>query len=224
VLGYPRNLVFGGHRPESFDLERFTADVRAGRMVGTNGPVLLVCADGADGECHQPSLSPFVPGPAAALRFEVRAAPWIPVREIRIVINGRLARSISDGLTAAADPFGRTELLRYQGSAALDELLGEAGADGDAWIVVEAGMASWPALDLDDDGLVDTTDNNGDGLVDARDRDGLDEDDTYRGPPVPGPDDERYHLHIVAPGTFPTAFTNPLLIDRAGDGWAAPGL
>ncbi|MBW2526018.1 MAG: PHP domain-containing protein [Deltaproteobacteria bacterium] len=224
VLGYPRNLVFGGHSLVDFDRSRFNADVRDGRMVGTNGPVLLVSLDGADGSRHEPSLSSFEPAADAALHVEVRAAPWIPVEEIRVIVNGRVARQIADGIAKPDDPWTADGLLRYEGSLPLDELLLAAGATGDAWIVVEAGMPLWPAGDVDDDGLVDTTDNNGDGRYDAADQTGLDEDDYYRGPPDPEEGEPRYHLHVIAPGTYPASFSNPMLVDRAGDGWTAPGL
>lgn len=222
VLGFPRTLVFGGHAHASFDRERFNADVRNGRMVGTNGPVLVVCAEGADGNCHEPSLSSFVPASGGALRIEVRAAPWIGIEEVRVIVNGALVRTITQGVTTAADPFGNEAVTLYRGSLPLDELL--ANVTGDAWIVVEAGYPLWPAGDVNDDGLVETTDNNADGIIDGHDQDGLEEEDYYAEPPVPTEGDPRFHLHIVAPGTWPTSFANPLLTDRAGDGWQAPGL
>lgn len=225
VLGYPRNLVFAAQQLATFDQPSFISAVRAGRMVGTNGPVLLACVTGADGLCHQPSLHPLEPATAAQLELEVRAAPWIPVTEVRIIVNGRLARQVSSGISAPADPFGSEGLVRYQASLPLDELLAAAGASGDAWIVVEAGLPIWPAADVDLDGLVDTTDNDGNGVIDIRDQDGIDDaEDYYQEPAAPEPDDPRFHLHVVAPFTRPTAFTNPLLVDRTGDGWTAPGL
>jgi hypothetical protein len=221
VLGYPRTLVAGDHALATFDADAFNRDVKKGRMVGTNGPVLSACVDGPDG-CRGPSLDAFAPAAGAALQLEVRAAPWIPVEEIRVIANGTTV-AIIDGLASAADPFAREALLAYQGAVPLDELL--AGIAGDAWIVVEAGYPLWPAADLDDDGVVETTDNNGDGAIDERDHDGLDEGDRYLEPPPPLQDDARYHLCVVAPGTWPTSFTNPILIDRDGDGrWTPPGL
>jgi hypothetical protein len=136
-----------------------------------------------------------------------------------VVVNGTIARTISE-LMHPSDPFGRDGILRYTGEIALDELLTD-----DGWIVVEAGLLLWPAADLDDDGLVETTDNNGDGVIDARDQEGIeDEEDYYREPPPPDEGNVRFHLHAVAPGTYPTCFTNPWLVDRTGDGWSAPGL
>jgi hypothetical protein len=217
VMGFPRNLVFGGHSLADFDRDRFNTDVREGRMVGTNGPVLDVCVGAPDGDCQGPSLSPLSPDANAVLHIELRAAPWIPVSEIRVLVNGRQERLIIDELEHPDDPFGTAGLHRYTGDIKLADLLENSG--GDAWIVVEAGYPIPTAADLDDDGLVDTTDNNGDGRIDANDGE-----DEYREPAAPEEDDPRFHLYTVAPGTWPTTFTNPFIIDRDGDGYQAPGL
>ena len=80
-----------------------------------------------------------------------------------------------------------------------------AAVAGDAWLVVEAGLKLPDAVDVDGDGLPD--------LADAD---------------IPGrPDrltDPRFDFNAIAPGAWPAAFTNPFLIDVAGDGWKAPGL
>ena len=214
VLGMPRNLVFGGHTIASFDRVHFDEDVRRGRMVGTNGPVVLATIDG-----RGPSLDAFTPSASAELAIEVRAAPWIPVEEIRIVVNGAIARTITQGIARPADPFGSGGTLRYRGSIPLREIA--SGGDDD-FIVVEAGLPLWPAADLDDDGLPETTDNDHNGVVDRADQAGLDEDYYYKEPPRPRESDARFHAYVVAPGHWSTAFTNPWLIDRKGDGWTAP--
>lgn len=224
VMGYPRTLVSGDHSVVGFDREAFNEDVRRGRMTGTNGPILIACVDTEDGGCAGPGLDHQRPATEAMLHIELRAAPWIPVQEIRIIVNGKLVRTIVNGIGELLDPFGAQGVLLYADQMPLSELL--SGVEGDAWIVVEAGYPLWPAADLvDDDGILDTTDNNGDGVVDTRDHEGLEEDDYYHEPPAPLQDDPRYHLAIIAPGTWPTAFTNPLVLDLDGDGkWSAPGL
>lgn len=224
VLGYPRNLVIGDHDVVGFDREAFNDDVRRGRMIGTNGPIIIACVDTEDGGCADPGLAHVRPAADGLLHIELRAAPWIPVQEIRIIVNGELVRTIVNGVGELLDPFGSQGVLLYADAMPLAELL--AGVEGDAWIVIEAGYPLFPAADLiDDDGILDTTDNNGDGRVDTRDHEGLDEDDYYREPPAPDQDDPRYHVAIIAPGTWPTAFTNPFVLDLNGDGeWSAPGL
>ena len=52
--GYPRNVILGHHEVASFDAVAFNADVRAGRLVGTNGPML---ASPMNISCH-PDRSP----------------------------------------------------------------------------------------------------------------------------------------------------------------------
>ncbi|MBX3207862.1 MAG: PHP domain-containing protein [Labilithrix sp.] len=218
VLGYPRNIVFGGHALASFDRQRFNADVRAGRMLGTNGPVIVATIDGRGA-----SLEPFAPTSAAELSLEVRAAPWIPVEEIRVIVNGTIVRTIGGAAIARpADPFGREGLIRYRGALRLADLLAAVPADDDAWIVVEAGLPLWLAADLDDDGLPDTSDNDRNGVVDERDRRGVQKADWYAEPPRPRESEARFHAWVVAYGHWSTAFTNPFLVDRRGDGWTAP--
>jgi hypothetical protein len=220
VLGYPRNLVLGNHSLQGFDMQRFNDSVRNGEMIGTNGPVLTTCIS-YDSQCRGPSLTAFSPLPNAELFVEVKAAPWIPLEEVRIYANGRLIQRIRINATVADDPFSTEEstLLRHRQLLDLERLLNEAGLFGDAWIVVEAGMSLPRAADLDNDGLVETTDNNGDGEINLADQVGtLSE---------PGPAelrDPRFHIQAVAPGVLPTSFSNPFLLDRDGDGFTPPGL
>jgi hypothetical protein len=151
------------------------------------------------------------------------------VQEVRFVVNGLVVKTVPATSVAAADPFGTTELVRYDGSANLDELL--TGVSGDAWLVIEAGSKLQLAGDLggglDDgpDGMVDTTDNNGDGVVDAADIEG--EEGALYGPiKNPAPSAEGacdYHYNKLTEG-YPFAFTNPFILDRNGDGvFNAPG-
>jgi hypothetical protein len=119
--------------------------------------------------------------------------------------------------------------VRLATQESLDELLAAAGvpAGRDAWLLVEAGLPLPLVADLDDDGIVDTTDNDGDGMVDRRDVEDGEDEGPLTDPPDPDPwsEDPRRHVAAVAPGTWPTAFTNPFLLDRDGDGtWTAPGL
>jgi hypothetical protein len=218
VMGFPRNIVLGNHSLPSFDIERFNEDVRKGRMVGTNGPLLLATIDD-----RPPSTEAFSPKGGAALRITLDAMPWITASEIRIVVNGVVKRTIRD-LKPTGDPFGPRTIRLYEGTIAVDELLAGLPADRDAYIVVEAGLPLIAAADLDGDGYVDTTDNNGDGVVNQADRDGLDEADTFVEPKRPKEGDPRYHAHVVAPGHWSTAFTNPFLIDRGPKGFTGPGL
>lgn len=245
VLGTPRTLVWTDQTVADFDQAAFNAAVRAGAMVGTNGPVIELSTTDAAGGARGPSVTPFEPEAGAMLSIRVSAAPWVPVEEVRIVVNGRVARTLAAELTHPADPFGVDGIVRFDDTVALAEILPAGG--GDVWIVVEAGAPLATAADLNCDGIPDTGDNNGDGAIDWRDVDHNDDgvvdatdleevstpprecdDEQELGPlghpPRPGRDDPGYAFLAVTPDGYPMSFTNPLLLDRDGGGFAGPGL
>jgi hypothetical protein len=205
-VGYPRNLVFTNQTRAGFDRERFDADVRAGHMVGTNGPVLDVTIDDGAGHVQRPDVTaPFQPSPAATLTVSVTAAPWIPVTDVRVFVNGALARTIDvQTFFANVSHFGA-----QPGSARVTIPLGPLlPGTGDAWIVVEAGLAQDTPPD-DEDGAADGLPDLPDADVPVRPRSAA---------------DPRFDIEAVAPGVWPTAFSNPFLLDLDGGGWEAPGL
>jgi len=209
LIGYPRNLVFGGHDRATFDRERFDADVRAGHMVGTNGPVLEATIDDAGGSLHRPGLTAFTPAAKAMLAVAVTAAPWIPVTEVRVFVNGVLKKTVDVSQTfVGRDHFGLVP-IRARISIPLDGPL--LPPSGDAWIVVEAGLHQDTPPD-DEDGVSD-------GLPDLPDAEL-----PTRPPNAAEPGLDRFDLEAVAPGVWPTAFTNPFLLDLDGGGWTPPGL
>jgi len=216
--GYPRNLILGQHTVANFDPVSFNADVRAGKIVGTNGPVLDAKLDSGAG----PSLTPVAATREQMLTVDVGVAPWIPVAEVRFVVNGKLAKTVPAPLMDTADFAGMDR--HFQVKVPLGELL--AGVTKDAWLVVEAGLPLPVAADLDNDGVVDTMDNNGDGVIDNRDIPADEDDEALRFPdPTRPPNgDARFHLEAIAPGTWTYAFTNPFLLNLDGGEWVAPGL
>ena len=225
VLGTPRNLVWTDTTVTDFDEVAFNAAVRDGRMVGTNGPVLSVAVlDGGDE--YGPSLTAIDPGDGATLSIRVDAAPWVPVDEVRILVDGDVVETLTDELVHPDDPLGVDGIARLDIEIPLSDLL---PSSGDSWLVVEAGHALEEAADLDCDGFPDTGDNNRDGVIDWQDVEELteapDEDcfstvGPFAEPPPPdgreGPD---YLFRGVVPGGYPAAFTNPLLFDRDGNGF-----
>ncbi len=244
VLGTPRTLVTTDQTVADFDEARFNRAVREGRMIGTNGPVIEASIEDRSGAARRPSIEPFVPGASAMLALRVTAAPWVPIDEVRIVVNGEVARTLSAELTQPTDAFGEDGLVRFDGEIALSEL----GLDGarDAWIVVEAGEPLPIVGDLDCDGIPDTGDNDGSGAVDWRDVernddgvvDGRDAATLAAAPvcergaeigPIPRrPRGERtFHrwgFGAVTPHGYSYGFTNPLLVDWDGDGFEPPGV
>lgn len=219
VLGTPRNVVFTGTTLADFDLATFDEDVRMGHIIGTNGPLVMASI----GE-HTPGLEAFTPADGDVLTIDVTAAPWVPVDEVRVVVNGVVVKTITD-LVVPADPFGADDIARLSTTVPLADIL---PGTGDAWIVVEAGTALADNADLDCNGTPDTGDTNNDGTIDWRDVAELTEDpgvdclDTtgpLAEPPEPERGDPDWIFRTVTPNGYPLSFTNPLLLDRDGNGF-----
>jgi len=222
TVGAPRNLVWTNTSAgPAFDVTVFNASLKAGSVVGTNGPVIEVrLVDGAGSVEHRPGMQPIQPSATAQLQLTVSAAPWVVVDEIRILVNGQVVKTLP--ATNPADPFGTTGLVRYDGMVALSELVTDRAHD--AWLVVEAGARLPLVGDLGGgignakDGVPDTADNNSDGVVDARDIASGEDIGPMNPPPAPDRSDVRWHFYQVVPGGYPLAFTNPFLLDLDGNG------
>ncbi|MEW5739170.1 MAG: CehA/McbA family metallohydrolase [Myxococcota bacterium] len=235
TVGVPQNLVFTSTTAgPGFDVNAFNTAVREGRMIGTNGPVISATVEDATGQERGPSLLPFAPKADGVLRVKVSSAPWIPVEEVRVVVNGVVVKTFAS-LPQPTDPFATSgDLVRFDGTAPLTELL--SGVSGDAWIVVEAGTRLPLAADLgggldldkdgkeDLDGIPDTTDNNGDGKVDSADVTAGEDRGPLNNLPTPKRGEVGYYFGALT-GGHPNAFANPFVLDRNGDGkFNAPGV
>lgn len=223
IVGMPRNLVYAATQAgPTFDVNRFNEAVIAGKVMGTNGPVIEATVDN-EGEEKSVGMTPFAPKAGAKLKLKVSAAPWVPVQELRFVVNGEVVKTLgASALSHPADPFGTTGLVRYEGEVGLAELLG--GITGDAWLVVEAGRPLPLVGDIGGgsdgkpDGVPDTSDNNGDGVVDASDVGADRKTGPLKNPDLPKSDaDPQFHYSNITDG-YPFAFTNPFLLDRNGNG------
>lgn len=223
AVGFPRTYVRyapdapGPLATSAAELEVFDAAIRAQHAFGTNGPVITVTA----GEAGPGDTAKMAAAGDVAVKVKVQAAPWMPVQEVRVLVNGDLACRITrdgventglascpPGLSAEpTDPFGRTGVVRYDQTVTVH-------AAKDAFVVVEAGAPLPVAIDSDGDGVLDTWDTNGDGKADAADA-------ALGGLPKPAP---AAVPDAIVPGLLPWAFTNPLFIDVGADGWTAPGL
>lgn len=220
-LGWARNWVDAGTTLASFDADQFNTAVRDGRMVAGNGIVITVEVGPPAGPRRGLGLAPHVAAVGDVVVITVKAPPWIPVDEVRIVTS-RGTQVIAAGAQLAhpSDPFGTDGLVRYQASVPLHELVTR-----DDFLIVEAGLAYPDAADLDDDGVPDTTDNNGDGVIERDDIEPDEDAGPFAVPPDPDdPGDPRYWVTRVVPGAWPMGFTNPLIIDLDGSGWLPPGL
>lgn len=108
--GYRRTgtAVSDGHGPEQpalpcsyvhfppglsgFDAHAFNSAVRAGRLFGTTGPLFtrFRVNEGRMGDLVK------APGGRVRIEFSVAAAPWVPVQEVRLLVNGELERIFRD--------------------------------------------------------------------------------------------------------------------------------
>ena len=209
-LGWARNWVQTSTTVGNFSATQFDADLREGKVVAGNGIVVLVELSGRGA-----GFTRIHPAGSDKLKITVKAPPWIPVEEVRLVTS-KGTQIIAHDLVQP-DPFG-TETTRYVGEVALD-------LAKDDFVIIEAGMHYPLAADLDNDGVPDTTDNNGDGVVDTDDVDPDEDVGPLVAPPDPtDPSDPRYLITRVTPGAWPEGFANPLLIDVDGNGWTPPGL
>ncbi len=231
TVGIPRNVVYADTSAGAgFDVNVFNQAIRDGRVLGTNGPVIEATLEDAQGARRGFGLSPFSPHRSGVLRVKVSAAPWVPVDEVRVVVNGAVVRAVTDGIAKPPDPYGAAGLVRYEADLPLAELL--QGIRGDAWLSVEAGRALPLAGDLAGrldglpDGIPDTSDNNGDGVVDAADVEAGAKSGPLHHPPAPtDPNDPLYGFSQITGGALPFAFTNPFVLDLDGNGrFDAPGV
>lgn len=120
--GYPRSMVYlGTDNPTAVTPNQIASAVRAGRVIGTTGPIpnLTVNGTGMGG------LVPDTDG-TVDVAINVQAAPWIPVQEVRVIVNGSVAQTIA--LSAQAPE----PSVRYANTLPIT-------ITKDSWILVEAG-------------------------------------------------------------------------------------
>jgi hypothetical protein len=225
----PQNLVYaatiGG---PTFDVGVFNRALKEGRSLGTNGPVIEATIEDSSGVARSFSMTTFAPKSGTTVKVKISSAPWVPVQEIRFIVNGEVKKTIRD-VPLPTDPFAETgSLVRYEGEVALSELT--AGVTGDAWLVIEAGRPLMLAGDLGGglegakDGMPDTTDNDGNGVVDAADVKEGAKVGPLADPEKPKRGEAGYDYTAVTNG-YPFAFTNPFILDLSGDGvFSAPGV
>jgi hypothetical protein len=121
--GYPRNYVQSHSAGSGWDAKRFYAAIRDGRSFGTNGPLFPVFRvnGGRSGD--------LVTAPEGNVRVElsVAAAPWVPVDEVRLLVNGVVERRYA-GADLAVDDVVR---IRVRVHLVVDR---------DAFVTLEAGV------------------------------------------------------------------------------------
>ncbi|MFN8010099.1 MAG: hypothetical protein U0P81_01720 [Holophagaceae bacterium] len=125
-VGHARTyLKTGSATLKQEDLGAVLTALKSGAAVASTGPLL----DVSIGAAGPGSL---VPGPASTVNLSIvlTAGDWVPVDEVRIVVNGQVVQTVNVAAT-----FSRTDLRTWSGSLAVNLPSGK-----DAWIVVEAGV------------------------------------------------------------------------------------
>lgn len=166
-VGVPINLVQVGEPAPGALEEAFLDGVREGRVLVTTGPVVRLTVT-ADGQSAEPGA--MLSAPTATAHVTVRAAPWVPVNQLRLVVDGEVVQ-----LDKVADAPRQPD-----GSLLLQRSWSLPTADHDSWVLAEAG---WP--------------------LGVKHR---------LAPQVPGLYAE------IAHGAAPIGFTNPVRLDRDGNG------
>jgi hypothetical protein len=164
IAAYPRNYL--SVEPAA-DAERFDAALVAGRSFFTTGPLLLRFA--ANGAQMGDTLT--APGGRVRVEISVAAAPWVPVQELRLLVDGRVARRFFADAQPPAGPIRfdrevelalvRDAFLTLEAGAPLDEAAAErAREEGGSYArAIAPGFVSqlvanpiW--IDVDGDGRV----------------------------------------------------------------------
>jgi len=125
-VGLARTYLKVGSTLSQTGLDPVLTSLRSGAAVASTGPLLDVTVNG---------MGPggLVPGPTATVTITISlyAADWVPVDEVRVVVNGVAQVVPMTSFTASTSDF----LLR---TATLNGIAMPAGKD--AWVVVEAGV------------------------------------------------------------------------------------
>jgi hypothetical protein len=130
VAAYPRNYVAVGRGASAED---FDAALVAGRSFFTTGPLLLRFAANGAGMGETAAA----PGGRVRVELALAAAPWVPVDEVRLLLDGRVLRRFATDPPGAAREgvrFRRELELRLARDAFLTlEAGAPLDADPEAW-------------------------------------------------------------------------------------------
>lgn len=131
VAAYPRNYVV--MESGAWDPSKFNAAIRDGRLFGTNGPLIPRFRVNGGGMGDRVTA---IDG-QVEIEFEVVAAPWVPVDEVRLLVNGEVERVYPlDPRSNRGTRIAKRVVLSLTGDAAITI---EAGAS------LETDTATWRA-------------------------------------------------------------------------------
>jgi hypothetical protein len=184
--GYFRTYVGGvGDDPALLSVPVFNHNVRIGNMMATSGPYVEFSVSDSVGQSSAGLGRTLVPATnTVLLNIRVQSTNWLPVEEVRVIVNGFVSPSLTfDGTTTPAVRPGpprefaqnKRDIVRFEASVPVTLSV-------DSYFIVEAGAKLSP---------------------------------------LPAPPEL---ADQVVPGLVPLAFTNPIFVDLAGNGFDPPGL
>ena len=129
LVAYPRNYVLVG--PEGDDPQQFDAALRAGRSFGTNGPRVRALRVNGGG------IGDVVAAERGQIRveYEVDGAGFVPIDEVRVLVNGVVVHAGPERAGALDLPLARDGFVTLEAGAPLD-------ADPALWIRAHPGLYS----------------------------------------------------------------------------------
>lgn len=137
--GWSRTYVLGaGDDPSAIDVSRFNQQVRAGAMLVSGGPWIEVSARAGRARAGMGgTLAP--KNGKVRLAITVRSPAWLPVDEVRVVVNGVVRETFG----ASTRPRVKALPKRFESSGNTTRFAGTVRLDlsADAWVLVEAGVA-----------------------------------------------------------------------------------
>jgi hypothetical protein len=144
--GYPVNLLRTDVALGALDDATLVETLRSGAVAGSLG--VFAWVEAAPGGTDGPTTSPGQILSAAGevdLHITVRAAPWIPVDEVRILAAGEIIQRIALDSTPA-DPYGTAGVARF------DDVVTVGPFGSDTFITIEAGFVMPDLIGLDEYG------------------------------------------------------------------------
>jgi len=141
--GYHRSYVSGvGDDPNALNVATFDANVKAGRVMATTGPYIEYTLEDSNAATAQPGDT-IVPATSdVTLHIKVQSTNWIPVEEVRVVVNGIVLNTFDTTTTPAVTlpkkaTSGSKKTTRFEADVPLS-------LTQDDWILVEAGAPLSP--------------------------------------------------------------------------------
>lgn len=199
--GFPVSFVASPtDDPSAVKDEMVTTSVLSRNLVGTSGPFIRFNVQG------QP-IGSLVKKTSGKVKVDitVSAPAWVPVDEVRLLENGKVVMTFDANSKVKVNP-APSDPTSNQGAERFKVVgLKVKPSKKDSFFTVEAGIKLPLVADLNGDGVIETGDTNGDGKVDATDK-------GFVQPPSPP------IYAQIAPGFTSLGFTNPIFIDRNGNG------